>query len=224
MTQIGKNIKKIRSVRGLSQQAFADIFELTRGNISSYEESRAEPRIETIVKIANYFGIPLNDFIQKDLSVNELLHYNAELVLETEKLKINNQLVKVPFVPAIYINDYLQQYNDDNFVNQLPHIVFPSSSKFRLLAIEVDDAENLPSGFNFHNGDVLIYENVVKENLHRIQGRLGMMFDGSELKAGIYNIVKDQIVLTLNEWVKYPFDIESDNQYWVLRAYCTQNI
>ena len=68
MTQIGKNIKKIRNVKRLSQQSFADIFDLTRGNISSYEESRAEPKIEVIMKIANFFGIPLADFIEKDLS------------------------------------------------------------------------------------------------------------------------------------------------------------
>ena len=67
MTQIGKNIKKIRSVNGLSQQSFADLFSLTRGNISSYEESRAEPKIEVMIKIANYFGIPLSDLIEQDL-------------------------------------------------------------------------------------------------------------------------------------------------------------
>jgi hypothetical protein len=39
-----------------------------------------------------YFGIPLADFIEKDLLVNELLYYDTELVLETEKLKLNQQL------------------------------------------------------------------------------------------------------------------------------------
>ena len=52
MSKVGKNIKKIRNVKALSQQAFADLFQLTRGNISSYEEFRAEPNIEIIVIIA----------------------------------------------------------------------------------------------------------------------------------------------------------------------------
>ena len=38
MSKIGYNIKKLRNVKNLSQQAFADLFNLTRGNISSYEE------------------------------------------------------------------------------------------------------------------------------------------------------------------------------------------
>ena len=53
MTHIGKNIRKIRSVKKLSQQAFADQFGLSRANIGSYEEGRAEPKIAIIMEIAN---------------------------------------------------------------------------------------------------------------------------------------------------------------------------
>ncbi len=174
MSQIGKNIKKIRNVKGgISQQAFADLFQLTRGNISSYEEFRAEPKIEMIIRIAKYFGIPLADFIEKDLSVNELLHYNAGLVLETEKLKIAQQLQKVPYIPALYLSDYIDKYLDEDFLIQLPYIIVPSNSKLRLLAFEVDNQDTLPNGFNYHNGDILVLENVVKENVHRIADKLG---------------------------------------------------
>ncbi|MDR2954907.1 MAG: helix-turn-helix domain-containing protein [Prevotella sp.] len=222
MTQIGKNIKKIRNVRGMSQQAFADLFELTRGNISSYEEFRAEPKIEVIIKIANFFGIPLADLIEKDLSVNDLLHYNTGLVLETEKLKIAQQLLKVPYIPILYINDFIRQYKDTEFIAHLPHIIVPSTSKFRLLAFELENQESLPSGFDFHSGDVMVYENVVKENIHRIFDKLGIMIDNEGLKIGVYKEVSGQISLSLNEWVEYPFNIESDAEYWVLRAVYTQ--
>ncbi|ULT27864.1 helix-turn-helix domain-containing protein [Sphingobacterium sp. E70] len=65
MSNVGNNIKKLRKVKGLSQQAFGDVFNLTRGNISSYEEMRAEPKIEIVLKIANYFGIPVQHLIEK---------------------------------------------------------------------------------------------------------------------------------------------------------------
>jgi len=224
MSQIGKNIKKIRNVRGLSQQAFADLFQLTRGNISSYEEFRAEPKIEVVVGIAKYFGIPLADFIEKDLSVNELLHYNAGLVLETEKLKINQQLVKIPYVPALYLSDYINQYRDEEFIQQLPYIIVPSTSKFRLIALEVDNQDRLPENFNFHNGDILMFENIVKENVHRIKDKFGVMFDENGMNVGVYKEKDQKMVLSLNEWVEYPFDVESSAQYWVLRASYTQMI
>ncbi|NDV66325.1 helix-turn-helix domain-containing protein [Bacteroides sp. 224] len=224
MNKTGKNIKKIRNVKGLSQQAFADLFQLSRGNISSYEELRAEPKIEVLLKIANYFGIPVADLIEKDLSVNELLHYNTQLVVETEKLKITQQLVKVPYIPALYINDYICQYKNEEFFHKLPHLIVPSNSKFRLIAIEVDNRENLPAEFNYQNGDILIYEQVIKENIHRITHKLGILVNNEGIKMGIYKEKENHITLALNNWIEYPFEIESqENQYWVLKACYSQS-
>lgn len=222
MGHIGRNIKKIRNIKGLSQQAFADLFALTRGNISSYEELRAEPKIDTVVQIANFFSIPLDNFIQKDLSVNELLHYNTGFVLETEKLKINQQLINVPFVPALYLDDYPSKHQDADFMGQLPHITIPCNSKFPLLAFEIGDQETLPSECSFINGDVLIFEKVSKENIHRIVNRMGLMIDNIEIKNGIYKQENDRLILSLNELVTYPFDIDKPFEYWVLRAAYTQ--
>lgn len=72
MSFFGVNIKKIRQVKGLSQKAFADLFDLNRGVISAYEEGRAEPKIETVLKVAHYFSLDLDDFLTKTLLVNNL--------------------------------------------------------------------------------------------------------------------------------------------------------
>ncbi|MDR2039301.1 MAG: helix-turn-helix domain-containing protein [Bacteroidales bacterium] len=218
MSRIGKNIKKIRNVKGLSQQAFADIFQLSRGNVSSYEELRADPKIEVVVEIAKYFGIPLDDFIQKDLSVNELLKYNTGLVLETEDLKRNHRMTGIPYVSAAYLPDYIDNYRDEAFIRKLPHIVIPSNARFGLMAFEIEDQESLPENFEYKNGDILFYERVVKENIHRIKGRFGLMVDHSGIKNGVYREQNGQMSLYLNELVEYPFDIDSDADYWVLRA------
>lgn len=76
MTYFGTNLKKIRQIKGLSQQAFAELIELNRGVISSYEEGRAEPKIETLLRIATYFGISTDDIISKPLTVNQLANFN----------------------------------------------------------------------------------------------------------------------------------------------------
>ncbi|WP_144282531.1 helix-turn-helix domain-containing protein [Chryseobacterium echinoideorum] len=73
MSFFGTNIKKIRQVKGLSQKAFADLFELNRGVISAYEEGRAEPKIDTLLKVAHYFNLDLSDFLTKPLQVNNLV-------------------------------------------------------------------------------------------------------------------------------------------------------
>ena len=218
MGKIGKNIKKIRNVKGLSQQSFAELFQLSRGNISSYEEERAEPKIEVVSDIAKYFGIPLSDFILKDLSVNELLHYNTDLVLETEDLKRHRKQMQIPYVSALHLSEYVAHYNDEGFIARLPHIVIPNNSKFRMIALEVDNSENLPLGFDFKNGDILFYENIVKENVHRIRNKFGVMVNDEGVSSGIFKEHDQEIFLCLNELVKYPFEIDSSAQYWVLRA------
>ncbi len=72
MSFFGTNIKKIRQVKGLSQKAFADLFDLNRGVISSYEEGRAEPKIETILKVASHFNLDLDKLLTETLQVNQL--------------------------------------------------------------------------------------------------------------------------------------------------------
>lgn len=72
MSLFGINIKKIRQVKGLSQKAFADLFDLNRGVISSYEEGRAEPKIETILKVANHFNLSLDKLLTEPVQANQL--------------------------------------------------------------------------------------------------------------------------------------------------------
>ncbi|MBL4716657.1 MAG: hypothetical protein COC01_01030 [Bacteroidetes bacterium] len=87
MSNIGSNIRKIRSVKGLSQSAFADLFGLTRASIGAYEELRAEPKIDVVIEIANYFSIPLSDVFTKDLTVNQLTNFHL-----SKKIKIGQGL------------------------------------------------------------------------------------------------------------------------------------
>lgn len=87
MSFFGTNIKKIRQVNGLSQKAFADLFDLNRGVISSYEEGRAEPKIETILKVANYFNLDLDKLLTEILQVNQLASVSDidRLMFESDK-------------------------------------------------------------------------------------------------------------------------------------------
>ncbi|NHN25725.1 helix-turn-helix transcriptional regulator [Flavobacterium jejuense] len=124
MTYFGTNLKKIRQIKGLSQQAFAELIDLNRGVISSYEEGRAEPKIETLLRIANYFGIPTDDIISKPLTVNQLANFTLieesipslgiektidfkELTLEGEKKDIQMQKIFAQFDCIFFVDEDL---------------------------------------------------------------------------------------------------------------------
>lgn len=77
MSNFGSNIKKIRSLKNYTQQHLADILGLTRAAVSSYEEGRAEPKIETLMRASQIFGVSVDDFINKKLTVNEVSHFKV---------------------------------------------------------------------------------------------------------------------------------------------------
>ncbi|NPA68888.1 MAG: helix-turn-helix transcriptional regulator [Chlorobi bacterium] len=80
MSYIGKNIRKIRISKNLTQTEFAELFNLKRTAVGSYEEGRAEPKINTIIKISDYFNISLDKLLRKELTVNEIFHFRDDLL------------------------------------------------------------------------------------------------------------------------------------------------
>ena len=67
MTKISSNLKFLRSQKGLSQTAMAEAVGLKRGNIASYEKELAQPSIENLVKIADFFGVDIHQIVNDDL-------------------------------------------------------------------------------------------------------------------------------------------------------------
>lgn len=80
MSHIGKNIRKIRISKKLTQTEFAELFDLKRTAVGSYEEGRAEPKIETMVKISEYFKISLDQLLKQELSINDIFHFRDDLL------------------------------------------------------------------------------------------------------------------------------------------------
>lgn len=89
MSFFGANIKTIRQAKGLSQQAFADLFDLTRGVIGAYEEGRSEPKISTLLTVVHYFNLDLDKFLTVPLTIDDL---NNPENLEKFQLSFNSDL------------------------------------------------------------------------------------------------------------------------------------
>lgn len=82
MSFIGQNIKKIRSIKNMSQQGFASLFGLTRASVGAYEEGRAEPKTDTSILIAKHFKLTLDQLITKELTVNNILNPSFNSLVE----------------------------------------------------------------------------------------------------------------------------------------------
>ena len=143
MTKIGENIKKLRQVKNLTQQAFADLFEVSRGNISSYEEKRAEPKIETISQIAKYFSIPISHLIEKNLTVNEILHFDNYFE-EADMLRNVKNLSAIPFLSREVIKAKKELFSN---LENYPSIYFPIYNSHQFIALEY--ASSIASPIDF---------------------------------------------------------------------------
>lgn len=151
----GKNLKKIRSVHGLSQQEFADIFDLKRGTLGAYEENRSNPKLETVIKIANHFSIGLEDLLINELTVNKLLRYNEKLAVDTDSYK------KPDFkgIPCLLPNDkpeFIKNYAGGFDLTQLSQIKLPYIEAENRLAFSVDDLSMTSGIIEFFPKDIVI--------------------------------------------------------------------
>ena len=59
------NLKALRKTRGLTQSELADKLGINMKCIGSWEEQRAFPQIEHLIKIADLFKINLRDMLTK---------------------------------------------------------------------------------------------------------------------------------------------------------------
>ncbi len=59
-----RHLKELRQNKGVSQQTVADYLEITRQAYSNYENGNRDPDNETLLKLAEYFGISVDALLR----------------------------------------------------------------------------------------------------------------------------------------------------------------
>ena len=62
--QLGKNMKRIRAKKGMSQGDIARALEVDRGYISNIENGKKNPTIARIQKLANALGVSADELLK----------------------------------------------------------------------------------------------------------------------------------------------------------------
>ena len=220
MSQIGSNIKKLRKVKGLSQAGFAELFNLTRGNISSYEEFRAEPKIEVVLQIAKYFGIPVAELLQEQLTVNEILNFEDHFEA-ANTIKPNGLFTSIPFLGREAFHQTGNMHVD---LAALPQLQFPTYSIHKLLAVENDSYLPRPAAFPFEEQGILFFEEVALDILHSLDKHIGFYLDGGQSFFGVYEVEGKRINLILNDWKHVSFEADAAGKFWVLYGQFSRRI
>ncbi len=195
MSFFGKNIKKIRSVKSLSQQAFAELFDLKRGTLGAYEEGRSEPKIDTIIKIANYFSIEIDKLLTNELTVNELLKFKGDLTTYANDIK-REQFAVIPCITEGTAIEYVSLYDKQNFIRELPTIQLPVNPAKKFRGYTVLNLEMTNHDQGFYPKDIVVGEKVPSDVIKKLNnGTLVVAVTETKLIFRRLYITKNNVVL-----------------------------
>jgi transcriptional regulator with XRE-family HTH domain len=127
MANISANLKYLRKKKGHTQQQFADAMEIKRSLIGAYEEDRAEPKYDLLKKIAEYFDLTIDEFINETINDNWKPKPKSQgsnlRVLSISVDKNDNENIEL--VPVKASAGYLNGFSDPQYIQDLPKFQLP---------------------------------------------------------------------------------------------------
>lgn len=178
----GKNIKKIRSIKKLSQAAFADIFDIKRSSVGAYEEQRAEPKLELVSRIAKHFSISVDALINREITVNELSNFHLYENIGSETTQVQIPALNIYSVPLVGINE-ITNLGIVKAANESEHkITLPDLNK-NDIAIYLDAISSKLISEKFMANDIIIIKNE-KVDFENCIGKICLVKSKGDLLIG----------------------------------------
>jgi len=227
MANISLNIKFLRKKKGLTQQQFADEIGIKRSLVGAYEEERAEPKYDLLKKIALYFDISLDDFINDEINEKWAPKPKGNpdniRILSISVDKEDNENIEM--VPVKASAGYLNGYADPEYVAKLPKFYLPMFKQGTYRAFEISGDSMLP----LVSGTTIIGEYV--QNWADVKaGQTYVVVSKSEgvVYKRIGNKFKDnkKLKLVSDNPVYEPYEIEGEDviELWKAKAYISTQL
>lgn len=127
MTRLAVNISHLRKLKKLTQEQLADNLEIKKSRLGAYEENRSEPPLELLVKLSDYFHLPIDILVKKDLSKATTLpsiEVGNQRVLFPISIDQNNRGM-IELVDIKASAGYLNGYGDPEYIEALPKMNLP---------------------------------------------------------------------------------------------------
>ncbi len=158
--KIGSNIKLLRKRLGKSQEEMAAILGLTRSSYSGYENGVADPGLNTLIQISDFYKVPLDNLLRKDFSefsesTWETIDKGLYADVQGKKLRVLTQMVDsenedlIEMVPVKASAGYVSGYADPEYLKILPTFSLPflsKNKKYRSFPIKGDSMPPVAEG------------------------------------------------------------------------------
>ena len=103
--QLGQAIAQIRKERGLTQEAFAKVFNVTRQTVSNWENEKSYPDLSTLVKISDEFNVSLDILLKGDFRMVKDIDKKIKKQPFYIGIIIGLVIIVVALFSFIYVND-----------------------------------------------------------------------------------------------------------------------
>ncbi|WP_395043082.1 helix-turn-helix domain-containing protein [Flavobacterium sp.] len=87
---LGKKLYDLRTSKDLKQEQVAYDLEIVQSTYSDWENNVSTPKRENLIKLAEYFGVEVNDFDDEIYSVNIKNKKNGIALVNCPNTKINS--------------------------------------------------------------------------------------------------------------------------------------
>ena len=224
MKIIAKNIKHLRTLKRLSQEALAEELKVTRSRIGSYEENRSAPTIEMLLKLSDYFKIPVDILLRNDLTKSKDSSFieigNQRVLFPIVVDSENENLIEV--VPVKASAGYLSGYDDPEYIEQLQKIKLPflPTGKHRAFPIKGDSMLPMKDG-SYLVGQFVEDRNSIKSGKTYV---LITLNDGMVYKRVYNQIEENNTLLLVSDNTAYdPYEVSIDEVLELWEFTCSIN-
>lgn len=144
MSYLGSNIKYLRNRKKWSQASLAEQLDVPRSSLSDYERGHTFPGIDCLVKICEIFDVSLDDLVRTQLSHKDLeIIRNKDLRVLAISVDSDNKS-NIELVDTKAEAGYLEQFNNPEYIRDLPKISFPNIPEGTFRGFEIQGDSMLP--------------------------------------------------------------------------------
>ncbi len=130
----GNKLQEIRKKNGLSQEAFAEILEVSRQSVSKWESGQVYPEIDKIIFISRYFNISIDELLKDTPQTQQRKVINLSKPFKSipESPVVNYQTVEEDTMPDGYTPPVQPVYNAPPIYNNIHTVSDNQNSKKKI--------------------------------------------------------------------------------------------
>ncbi len=225
---VSENIKFLRKREGLTQEQMAERLKIKRSLLGAYEEGRADPRINNLVKFSEIFHMSIDRLINVNLAESHLEKEDGK-EKDLQNLKVLTITVdqgnreNIELVPQKAAAGYLNGYADPEFIEELPKFRLPMlSDQATYRAFEISGDSMLP----LRDGAIVIGRYVEHPD-EIVHGKAYILVTARE--GIVYKRINrdgDKFMLVSDNKIYQPYEIDPADilEIWEASAYISLDI